>query len=426
MNLMPNKYLLALLILCLAILLSSPAIAATPATGADAMYNLHNQIQAFTLGAWGTRISQYALGLLFTTSLIAFAIGCKDLALSGGLQLEGIVALLVRFAFLTGMMAWLLTNPVLLYNIPRSLGRLGGLIISGAPRDVLALDSIAETFGTILIPIIDYNRTLSWYEIGLSLTCVVLVFFINCLSILFITTILLVKIETFFVFIGGMLTAAFFVLGYFRDIFMGYIKALVMNGLKLLLLSLCLGLMQEIINGWGGTLGAAADANSIYDTFIPMTFGLMAFYIVIKSVPQYAVAILTGHASADGGLARAALMAGIGTTATVWNVSRGVSNTAINTASTVNNATQAYKNTATSVIESGGSKSQAAGLGAWEALKTVMSSQVSGRSRSGGSGVSTGAGLIGGSERASNNEMKPGGAFDAYRANDSYNQNMEG
>ena len=67
----------------------------------EALMRLYLDIWTVAWGDWILRIAPYVLGLLWTTSLIAFAMGCKDLALSGGLQLEGIIALLVRFAFLT-------------------------------------------------------------------------------------------------------------------------------------------------------------------------------------------------------------------------------------------------------------------------------------------------------------------------------------
>ena len=311
------------------------------------------------------------------------------------------------------MMSWLLSTPNNLLIIPNSLERLGGFI-SG---ETLSFGTLTASFNRLINPILTYYQTLSWFTSpGLSITCCILVFFIYCLSTLFTVTVLLIKLETVFIVIGGAFTAAFFVIGQFRDIFMGYIKALAMNGLKLLLLSLCLGLMIRLMDGWGAELQAAvARDGGIYDTAIPMTFGLMAFYIILKSVPQYAVAILTGHASADGSLARAAVMAGIATAGTVWNVSRGISNTAINTASTVNNAAQAYKIGRDTAISGGSSIGAARAMGAWEATKTVMTSPIGGRG-----GISGGSrGTVSGA-KAANNEMKPGGAFDAYTPNQLY------
>lgn len=414
---MPKYCLLSLFVLCLVLLSAAPALPAVP--GASDMYILSMKIKNISISNWLPRIANYTIGILWFTSLIAFAIGCKDLALSGGgLQLEGIVALVVRFAFLTGMMFWLLSNQKMFFLIPDSIEHLGGYISTGTPQ-WLSFTSISTAFVGILTPIIDFYRTLNWTSPGLLLVCLILVFFINCLAVLFITTVLLVRIETMFIVIGGMFTAAFFVIGYFRDLFMGYIKALAMNGIKLLLLSLCLSLLTDLIADWKGYYTIIDDPAIIYDTVIPMTFALMAFYIVIKSVPQYAVAILTGHATADGGLAKAAVTAGIGAAATVWNVSRGISQTAVNTVAATHNAAESYNNAVSPVKDSirkdlGGSLSnmspsqrnellKARGAGTWEAVKTFMSSPIGGRS-SNRSGESA-AGRI---SNGNGNEIKPG------------------
>lgn len=44
-----------------------------------------------------------------------------------------------------------------------------------------------------------------------------------------------------FILIGGLFTASFFVIGYFKDLFLGYVKALAAVGVKMLMLCLCLG-----------------------------------------------------------------------------------------------------------------------------------------------------------------------------------------
>lgn len=431
---MKKLYILALTII-LILLTITPAFSAI---GAEAMGEIYIEILDAAL-KWQSVISRYALGLMGVVAVIAFVLGCKDLILGGSLQLESVVALLVRQILVVGFMTWILRNPYVLMMIPKSLTELG--VHAGGANPTLEGAEVA--FQSLITPLSIYYHSLHWLtEPGEALVCIVLIFFIYTLMVLFATTILLVQIETIFILIGGMITAAFFVLGYFRDVFMGYIKALFMNGLKLLLLALVLGFFMSIMSGWGAILEDGlsipvdtgsfetdgtytppinAQPRALYTIAIPMVFGLLAFYVILKSVPQYAIAILTGHASADGGLARAAVMAGVGTAATVWNVSRGVSNTAMNTASTVNNAAQAYKNTASSIIDSGGSTKQIAHGALSAAIKTLITSPIGGRASSGGK-------AIGGSANSGGNEMKPGGALfnDAYKAQESYNQEMGG
>ena len=397
-NQMIKNCLLSILALSLVVFSAVPVLSAQ--IGLAEMFYLNQDIEDIAVSNWLPRISRYTIGLLWTTSMIAFAIGCKDLAISSGIQLEGIISLFVRFAFLSGVMYWLLRNPRMFFFIPNSLERLGGYIATGSTGN-LSYTRIASAFTGIMSPIYKYYQTLDWLSPGLLLVCLILLFFISCLCVLFVTTIILVRIETIFIIIGGMFSAAFFVLGYFRDIFMGYIKAIAMNGVKLLLLSLCINLLADTIDSWKGQFIYGIDYPAmIYDTVFPITLVLMAFYIVIKSIPQYAVAIFTGHATADGGLARAAVMAGIGTAATVWNVSRGISQTAINTASTTHKAAQAYNNVTSPVRDAidkslGGNYSrmtqdqkkemaEANSAGIWAAAKTLMSSPIGGRFGGGG------------------------------------------
>jgi len=403
------------------------------AVGTGAMSEIFNEIRSNSQ-AWKINVSVYARVMLTAITVIAFAIGCKDLALSGGgLQLEGIVALFVRFAFIVGIINWLLLSPDRLLLIPKSLTALG-VEIGGAEPSIANAE---QAFNRIINPLGVYYTSLSWVNnIGESILCLILLLLVWALMILFATTVLLVQMETIFILIGGMITASFFVLGYFREMFMGYIRALAMNGIKLLLLSLMLGLMLNIMNGWGLTLmsglsidparveqaridtqsptvhaaervaikEAAKQPRGLYDTAVPIVFGLMAFYIILRSVPQYAVAILSGHATADGGLGRAAVMAGLGTVATVWNVSRGISQTARNTANAVHNASNAFGSTIQTVPASdkGPVSVNNAGIAMSKGAMAFMSTIVGGGGRYGGSSSSRG------NITGNGNEMKPG------------------
>lgn len=421
-NIMSKNYLLPLLILCSVFLSATPALAAIP--GTENLFEFNDNFSKLALEKWLPLISKYALSLLYVTSIIALAIGYKDILLSGGAQLEGTIALFVRLAFLTGMMAWLLNNPLLFTYIPKSLDQLGGYIATGKAGE-LSYTKISGAFAGILDPIFKYYETLRWYNsAAIIIVCIVLIFFINCLAVLFLSALILVRIETMFILIGGMFTASFFVLGYFRDIFMGYIKALAMNGVKLLLLSLCVGFLADFIEGWNVSSWDIDHPIIIYNTIIPMAFTLMTFYIIVKSVPQYAVAILTGHASADGSIAKAAAMAAIGTAANVWNMS---SQSIKNTGSAVHNAYQAVKSfgeTKDAYRADGAGSLVSNTMGAMSFLKTATF----GYDNNNGNGKNTSSGKNtsdSGNTNSANNEMKPGGSFDAFKSKDSYS-NREG
>jgi len=441
---MKKAYIFSFSLIIFVLLLAETAYSAV---GTGAMSEIFNKI-VDNSNAWKINMSVYARVILSTITLIAFAIGLKDLVLSGGgLQLEGILALVVRFIFIVGIINWLLLNPDRLLLIPKSLTALG-VQIGGAEPSVANAE---QAFNKIINPLGLYYTKLGGISItslGESILCLILLLMVWALMILFATTVLLVQIETIFILIGGMITASFFVLGYFREMFMGYIRALAMNGLKLLLLSLMLGLMLNIMNGWGVILmrginvseinltraRAAVQENQVraaervaimaeydtnprglYDTAVPIVFGLMAFYIILKSVPQYAVAVLTGHATADGSLGRAAVAAGVGTMATVWNLTKGVSQSARNTANAVHNAANAFGNTIqtipaskegpVSAKEAGkaiGISALAVGKGALAFMNTITGG---GKGQSGFSSTKTSEGIA---SKIVGNEMKPG------------------
>ena len=427
-----------LLAIIIIFLVEHPVFAAI---GAESMEELYSTILTESKG-WKNEVAKYAFYILFFTASISFAIGFKDLIVGGGVTAEGIVSLLVRQFLIIGILKWILDNNDLLLLIPDSLTKLG--VSMGGLEPTLKGASLA--FDSIISPLAIYYSELNWLTApGESLVSIVLIFFIYCLMVLFATTVLLVQLETIFILVGGMITASFFVLGYFRDVFMGYIKALFMNGLKLLLLALVLGLFMSIMSGWGVTLansfnvpsgttlnmttvgagmaGLKFDAkpSALYAVALPMVFGLLAFYILLKSVPQYAVAILTGHATADGGMAKAAVMAGVGTAATVWNISRGISQTANNTAKATNNAANAFGNQVAKAVDKDGNNrgtTKGAVMGALSAVKAFATYPLSGQIKSSGErsyGISSSN-----TNSSVGNEMKAGSALFDQTHNNAY------
>ena len=64
------------------------------------------------LEPWIQAAGVIALRLLAVTTVIGFAIGLKDLVLAGNLTMDGIVALVARYAFIAGLLSWLLSQPL--------------------------------------------------------------------------------------------------------------------------------------------------------------------------------------------------------------------------------------------------------------------------------------------------------------------------
>jgi type IV secretory pathway TrbL component len=213
-----------------------------------------------------------------------------------------------------------------------------------------------------------------------------IVFLINCLCFLFLSTVMIVEFEAFFIVIGGMFTASFFVIGYFREMFLGYIKALVGVGVKMLMLCLCMGIMKNIMAGWVDMIAARlSSGEGVFSFLVPMACAILGFYMILKAVPQFAASVATGSISGlDGGMVRSAAMAGYGLGATVTNTSQFAARKLMGGSSTVMQAAQAYQHTSQAARDTGSTPGEAKAAGAKEAFATIMTGPQPGGPRGAG------------------------------------------
>ena len=346
-----------------------------------AMAELYISIQEASQG-WLEKAGQIALQLLAVTAVIGFAIGIKDLVLAGNVTLDGIVALLVRYAMLVGLLVWLLNAPQRLALIPMSIKKIGATI-SG--QDI-SFGGLIRLFSDVTNPLVEFTKGLGWTDVGLIICMTFIIFLINCLFFMIATTVLVVEIEAIFIMVAGLFTASFFVIGYFRDSFMSYIKALAAVGVKMLMLCLCLGAMRNIMATWPGMISVQVESTeSVFSFLMPMSCALMGFYMILKAVPQFATSILTGGSSwLDGSALKGAAMAGYAMGMTVINTSRNMANKAIGGASLVSQAAQTYQHTSQAARDTGSTSGEARSAGAKEALATVATGPQSGGPRAAG------------------------------------------
>jgi len=364
-------------------------LSATPADAQIAniaMAELYVTIQEACSG-WLEKGGSIALQLLGVTAIIGFAIGVKDLVLAGNLTLDAIVAHLVRYSMLVGLLAWLLRAPQRLALIPMSIKKIGATI-SG--QDI-SFGGLIRLFADVTNPLVDFTRGLGWTDVGLIICMTFIIFLINCLFFLISSTVLVVEIEAIFIMVGGLFTASFFVIGYFRDSFLSYIKALAAVGVKMLMLCLCLGAMRNIMATWPGMLAIQVESTeSVFSVLMPMSCALLGFYLILKAVPQFATSILTGSSSwMDGGAVKGAAMAGYALGATVINTSRTMAQKMIGGASVVSQAAQTNQYTSQAARDTGSTPSEAKGIGAKEAFSTVMAGPKPGGPRAAGERIYT-------------------------------------
>jgi hypothetical protein len=306
----------------------------------------------------------------------------KDLALSGSITMDGIVALLVRHAFIVGLLSWLLNAPQRLALITLSIKRIGSSI-SGQD---MSFGGLMTLFSQVVNPLVEFTKGLGWTDVGLIICMTFIIFLINCLFFMITSTVLVVEIEAIFIMVGGLFTASFFVIGYFRDSFLSYIKALAAVGVKMLMLCLCLGIMRNIMATWPGMIADQLEnAESIFSFLMPMASALIGFYMILRAVPQFASSVLTGSVSGmDGGLVKSAAMAGYGLGATVISASHMAAQTIRAGATNVMQAAQTFQYTSQAARDTGSSPEQAKTAGFMDAAKTVTAGSRPGGPRAAG------------------------------------------
>jgi hypothetical protein len=375
-----KKIMVAIVLLCLSLPLWLPPPAHAQ-LGTTAMADLYVSIMNACEG-WLQKAGEIALKLLAVTAVIGFAIGIKDLVLAGNLTMDGIVALLVRYAFIVGILTWLLSAPQRLALIPASIKKMGSAI-SG--QDI-SFGGLMDLFGKVTNPLVEFTTGLGWMDVGLIICMTFIIFLINCLFFMIASTVLVVEIEAVFILIGGLFTASFFVIGYFRDTFLSYIKALASVGVKMLMLCLCLGVMRNIMSAWPNMIVSRLEsAESVFSFLMPMACALLGFYMLAKAVPQFASSVMTGSVSGmDGGMIRAAAAAGYGLGMSVVNTSRMAAQKVMGGASVVSQAAQTYAYTSQAAKDTGSTPGEAKRAGAWEAFKTVMTGSQPGGPRGAG------------------------------------------
>ncbi|MDR1649888.1 MAG: hypothetical protein LBR71_06465, partial [Synergistaceae bacterium] len=178
-----NKIVLFIIVLpCLLLLVTPPAHAQIANV---AMAELYVSIMNACEG-WLQKAGTIALQLLAVTAVIGFAIGIKDLALAGNVSMDGIVALLVRYAFIVGLLTWLLSAPQRLALITLSIKKIGATI-SG--QDI-SFSGLMDLFSEVTNPLVEFTNGLGWMDVGLIICMTFVIFLINCLFFMIASTVL--------------------------------------------------------------------------------------------------------------------------------------------------------------------------------------------------------------------------------------------
>ena len=331
----------------------------------DMIIQMHNEVIVST-GPWMTNSINIARYFAFLLAAIGFVLSLKDVAVSGNLGMDTIVATALRYLMIIGLIAWLLQGDALnIRVIPRSIALIGGRITGAGP---VTLQTLIDNQIEILRPMNDFMATLTGItNMGLYIVCSIGIFMLNVLFFMMAATIFCINMEVIFIQTAGLFTIGFLYIPFFRDMFLGYLKGLAIASLKLTLLTMLMGMMNGILVGWIGT-AAAVGAEGTHA--IPFLMNLVAasvvFYMLMNSVPAFASAILTGSPTGMGGGAlTGAAMAGGALAMTTYGMVRSG---ATATAKKVSDAARGYQQGSQSVRDAGGSSGQARVAGAKEAL----------------------------------------------------------
>lgn len=246
-----------------------------------------------SLNKWISKAAEIAIWLLGATFTITYMWELYKLAISGQLEMVGVISTLIRLLMTVGIFYWLAENPSIIESIPNSLKEIGIYIGGVDPTPGGIIDALSECASAF------NNVPLSWTAIFPCLMVAVCSIGVTLMGFYIAGQILCVQIEMALVFVGGFFTVGLAGTPIFRDYFFGYLKGLALCGVKLMLYSLIVSLMLEPIKLWAEIL-INTDGKGIIDMGLSILGILFVFCMIVNSVPGYAASILLGGGSQGG------------------------------------------------------------------------------------------------------------------------------
>jgi hypothetical protein len=360
---------------------------------------LHN---AFLV--WLPTAQSFTFYLCGFTGIIGFIWSLKDVALSGNLTLDSLLAVVVRYFLIAGILFWLLKNSD---GAPRlvvfsdSVADLGGAITHRAP---VTLENFIGVQEEIMDVLYSYVQNLGWLDFGKVMVMTIIILIMNILLFMISATILVINIEVTIILVCGLITASLVFIPVFKDIFFGYIKGLCTAALKLSMMTIMIAIMFQILLGWVDIIKDARDQTfGIVNMSAAMIAGLVVMYMILNHIPSFAAAVMTGQPTGMGtgaftGAAAAGFGAAAGAVSTIGGGVKNIANKTVDAARAYTAAKSAMQGTS-----DGGANGKSTKAAAGAAMMVMMGINGSGGAEAAGRSIQNKANIATGGRSANKN-----------------------
>lgn len=259
--------------------------------------------------AWGVKITEYATWLFWTLVVISMVWTFGMMALRKA-DIGEFFAEFVKFTITTGFFWWLLVNgPDFAMSIIDSLRTIGAQA-SGLPRELTPSRPIDIAFDIIAKAAKSYSITSPIDNLSIFITTLAI---LACMGVVA-ANVLLVLVTAWVMAYAGIFVLGFGGSRWTSDIAINYFRSVAGIALKLMTMTLLIGIAVSIIDGYHADLQEGAPMRELLVIFVVS----MVLVVLIHSIPNIVAGLIPGGGAAAsagssfsaGALAGAAVGAG--------------------------------------------------------------------------------------------------------------------
>lgn len=259
--------------------------------------------------AWGVKITEYASWLFWTLVVISMVWTFGMMALRKA-DIGEFFAEFVKFTITTGFFWWLLVNgPNFAMSIIDSLRTIGAQA-SGLPRELTPSRPIDIAFDIIAKAANSYRITSPIDNLSIFITTLAI---LACMGVVA-ANVLLVLVTAWVMAYAGIFVLGFGGSRWTSDIAINYFRSVAGIALKLMTMTLLIGIAVSIIDGYHADLQEGAPMRELLVIFVVS----MVLVVLIHSIPNIVAGLIPGGGAAAsagssfsaGALAGAAVGAG--------------------------------------------------------------------------------------------------------------------
>ncbi|MGP5563444.1 P-type conjugative transfer protein TrbL [Vreelandella alkaliphila] len=287
---------------------------------------------------WGATIVEHATWLFWTLVLISMVWTFGMMALRKA-DIGEFFAELVRFIIFTGFFWWLLMNgPYFAMSIIDSL-RTMGATAGGLDRELTPSEPISIAFDIIVKSAKSYSFTSPIDNLSIFLITLAI---LACMAVVS-ANVLLALVNAWILAYAGVFVLGFGGSRWTSDIAINYFRSVLGIALKLLTMTLLIGVAISIMDGYYSDLSENVTMRELMVVFVVA----LVLVVLIHSVPNMIAGLVPGGggpASASGSLSAGALVGGaIGAGATVASGGAALGGAAMSGATNVAGGASAIK-----------------------------------------------------------------------------------